>query len=161
VSRFGSADDACDLKFSPRAKRNVRAPTAARFCSGERLQRPSFFLILLSFLLAGEDPDGCLVEEIPAEVFGGWRHAVHVVWLACDDNRHSAFSHNTYCSSPAPRFGLVAPWHSPRLVVGEPVTSAPRTVDAWSRALLGSIVGAGFISTDKIVADFPTEMAIT
>ena len=37
--------------------------------------------------LVGEDPDQCLVEEIPAEGFDRRRHAVHVFGIPADAKR--------------------------------------------------------------------------
>ena len=53
------------------AKPSVRAPGVAPPWPVVRLQRTSFRVI-------GGDPNECLVEEIPAEWFGGWRNALHV-----------------------------------------------------------------------------------
>ena len=53
------------------AKPSVRAPGVAPPWPVVRLQRTSF-------RVKGGDPDECLVGEIPAEWFGGWRNALHV-----------------------------------------------------------------------------------
>ena len=60
------------LGNSPSAKLSVRAPAMARRWARVRPHR-------LSFLLGGDDPENRLVEEIPAEGFGGRRHTVHVL----------------------------------------------------------------------------------
>jgi hypothetical protein len=54
--------------------RNVPASTVARCWARVRPQRMSSLLIPV-----GEDPDDCLIEEIPVEGFGDWRHALHVL----------------------------------------------------------------------------------
>jgi hypothetical protein len=59
------------LGKSPSAKLSVRAPAMARRWASVRPQR-------LSFLLGGHGPENRIVEEIPAEGFGGRRHSVHV-----------------------------------------------------------------------------------
>jgi hypothetical protein len=60
-----------NLGKSPSAKLSVRAPAMARRWARARPHR-------LSALHGGDDPENRLVEEIPAERFGGRRHAVHV-----------------------------------------------------------------------------------
>jgi hypothetical protein len=62
------------LGKSPSAKLSVRAPATAR-------RWACVLPHCLSFLLGGDDPENRLVEEIPAEGFGGRRHAVHVFAL--------------------------------------------------------------------------------
>jgi hypothetical protein len=54
------------------AKLSVRAQAMARRWARVRPHR-------LSLLLGVDDPENRLVEEIPAEGFGGRRHAVHVL----------------------------------------------------------------------------------
>jgi hypothetical protein len=56
----------------PSAKLSVLATAMARPWAGVCPHR-------LAFLLSGDDPENRLVEEIPAEGFGGRRHAVHVL----------------------------------------------------------------------------------
>jgi hypothetical protein len=71
------------LGKSPSAKLSVRAPAMARRWARVRPHR-------LSFLLGGDDPENRLVEEIPAEGFGGRQHAVHVLcFYRTDANRMS------------------------------------------------------------------------
>jgi RHS repeat-associated protein len=61
-----------NLGKSPSAKLSVRAPAMARRWARVRLHR-------LSYLLGGDGPENRIVEEIPAEGFGGQRRAVHVL----------------------------------------------------------------------------------
>jgi hypothetical protein len=82
------------LGKSQSAKLSVRAPAMARRWARVRPHR-------LSVLLGGDDPENRLVEEIPAEGFGGRRHAVHVlclwgpalveVWLETDDQEFAGY----------------------------------------------------------------------
>jgi hypothetical protein len=65
------------LSKSPSAKLSVRAPAMARRRARARPHR-------LSFLPGGDDPGNRIVEEIPAEGFGGRRHAVHFLSFNTD-----------------------------------------------------------------------------
>ena len=74
----------------------------------------------LSFLLGGDDPEIRLVEEIPAEGFGGRRHVVHVICFdeaarTCLRARRGAVPRRTPCLystafSPFTQRNRRAPW---------------------------------------------------